>query len=184
MGNIEWSQTSMLANGRNRPISECIFPSNQSKLFKTIRIYFNSNSYQLDYSAKHTIYSLSHYLKYEISNENWMLLIQGHCSTPGSEEDNLKLGKKRVLAAKKALMKNDIPSSKILAVSYGERKPIAHGENLIAHAQNRRVELMITGLIERGQGFFTEKDTHKNKRILVIKRFRTDIDNKPKSRAS
>lgn len=70
--------------------------------------------------------------------------IAGHTDDRGSEEYNIKLGKKRADAVLGYLAKKKWIDRKLLtAKSFGESKPIADNKKLIGRKQNRRVKITV-----------------------------------------
>ena len=71
--------------------------------------------------------------------------IEGNCDERGSTEYNLALGQRRADSVKRALMVLGVPASRIEAVSYGEEKPKALGQDEDSYAENRRSDIMYPG---------------------------------------
>ena len=75
--------------------------------------------------------------------------IQGHTDSKGNDNYNLNLSQKRAESVRSYLIKKGIKKSRITAVGYGEKKPIAKNENADGtdneegRALNRRIELKI-----------------------------------------
>lgn len=72
-------------------------------------------------------------------------ILQGHADERGSREYNLALGQRRSESVFKALNLLGVPEAQLEAVSLGEEKPLAEGQNEAAWAQNRRVEILYQG---------------------------------------
>jgi outer membrane protein OmpA-like peptidoglycan-associated protein len=70
-------------------------------------------------------------LKYEI---------QGHCDSRGDDDYNLLLSAARTASVKTYLLTKGIPDSMIIAIGYGESRPIADNKTAAGRALNRRVE--------------------------------------------
>ena len=68
-----------------------------------------------------------------------VLTVEGHTDSKGSEEYNQRLSEQRALAVKNALIQQNVESSRINAVGFGESRPISSND-----ATNRRVEIRIT----------------------------------------
>ncbi|MBI4830132.1 MAG: OmpA family protein [Candidatus Lindowbacteria bacterium] len=66
--------------------------------------------------------------------------VEGHCDFKGSDAYNDKLSMRRSATVKNQLIKEGIPASKLEAVGYGERQPIADNNTTLGMALNRRVE--------------------------------------------
>ncbi len=84
---------------------------------------------------------------YMDKNENVTLMrIEGHTDDVGTPEDNLKLSGERALTIKKALVERGVKADRLIAVGFGERKPIADNASEEGKAQNRRTVFKIAGL--------------------------------------
>lgn len=67
--------------------------------------------------------------------------IEGHTDSIGSYELNQTLSEKRAHAVKTFLVKNGIDVTRLSAIGYGERRPIATNMYKAGRKQNRRVEI-------------------------------------------
>ncbi len=76
--------------------------------------------------------------------EGAILLIEGHCDSDGTDEYNKDLSQRRTQAVKDYLMSKGIAESRLVAIGYGESKPIADNNTSAGKAKNRRVELKTT----------------------------------------
>ncbi|GAA4883923.1 DUF5723 family protein [Flaviramulus aquimarinus] len=72
---------------------------------------------------------------------NASFTIEGHTDSIGSYELNQKLSEARVNSVKNFLVKNGIDASRLIAIGYGERRPIATNMYKDGRAKNRRVEI-------------------------------------------
>ena len=70
-------------------------------------------------------------------------MIEGYCDSRGSEISNLILGEARAGKIKTYLVQQGIPSSRLLAISYGETDPVDPGKNEEAYSKNRRVRFVL-----------------------------------------
>ncbi len=67
--------------------------------------------------------------------------IGGHTDSVGSKESNQILSEKRALAVKRYLIEHDIDENRLVAVGYGETKPLVDDKIGSTKQLNRRVEL-------------------------------------------
>lgn len=71
--------------------------------------------------------------------------VVGHTDNVGSDQFNLKLGQKRADAVAAYLVKKGVDASVIESTSAGERQPLFDNRTAAHRAQNRRVEVTVTG---------------------------------------
>ncbi len=71
------------------------------------------------------------------------IVIHGHTDSVGSDEYNMKLGRRRAQAAKDYMIQKGAPPGRILIKSHGEREPIASNDTPEGRAQNRRIEFTV-----------------------------------------
>ncbi len=69
------------------------------------------------------------------------LVIEGHTDDRGGREYNLALGQKRAESVVKSLSLLGVPERQLEAVSFGEERPAATGNDESAWSRNRRAEL-------------------------------------------
>ena len=73
------------------------------------------------------------------------LRIEGHTDSHGSDSANFLLSKQRAHAVKQYLRASmRIDPAKIVAVGYGETRPVASNETKTGRAKNRRIDIVIT----------------------------------------
>lgn len=72
---------------------------------------------------------------------NAKFTVEGHTDSIGSYEINQVLSEKRANAVKAYLVRNGIDSTRLSAIGYGERRPIATNMYKHGRKQNRRVEI-------------------------------------------
>ncbi len=98
-------------------------------------VYFGTDEYQLDESAKATLAAQARWL---LANVNVRASIEGHCDERGTREYNMALGERRANAARDFLASQGVPANRLLVTSWGKERPVAAGSNEEAWAQNRR----------------------------------------------
>jgi OOP family OmpA-OmpF porin len=69
--------------------------------------------------------------------------IEGHTDNQGTPEHNMDLSGRRALTIKKYLIDHGTPADKLLAVGFGQTKPVAPNTTEDGKAQNRRTEFKI-----------------------------------------
>jgi outer membrane protein OmpA-like peptidoglycan-associated protein len=71
------------------------------------------------------------------------IIVQGHCSSEGTDEYNMDLSRRRATSVKKYLSKKGIPAAKIEVEAYGESRPLVSNDTEEGRAKNRRVMFII-----------------------------------------
>lgn len=77
------------------------------------------------------------------AEQNWKLLITGHCDERGSQDYNLVLGERRAQSVKQYLEDLGLPASQIHVASYGKEKPFCSEPNEECWQQNRRAHFSV-----------------------------------------
>lgn len=72
-----------------------------------------------------------------------LVRIEGHSDSQGSSGANQTLSGERALAIRNWLVQNGVASSRLVAVGFGETKPIADNATAEGRAMNRRMEFLI-----------------------------------------
>ena len=78
-----------------------------------------------------------------VRNDKFKVLLKGHTDSQGSDAVNLKLSQSRVDKVKEHLVSKGISGSRIVALGYGDKQPIATNETAEGRQKNRRVEFEI-----------------------------------------
>ena len=74
------------------------------------------------------------------------LRIEGHTDNVGEVAANLGLSGQRALSVKQYLVEQGIDESRLLAVGFGDAKPIVPNDTAETRAQNQRTEFRIAGI--------------------------------------
>ncbi|MDE3018168.1 MAG: OmpA family protein [Nitrospirota bacterium] len=77
------------------------------------------------------------------AEQNWKLMITGHCDERGSQDYNLVLGERRAESVKQYLEDLGLPASQIHVASYGKEKPFCSEPNEECWQQNRRAHFSV-----------------------------------------
>lgn len=103
-------------------------------------IYFAFNQSFIGETERAKLEKLADYL---VQNQEFQVIVEGHCDEQGSEEFNRVLGEKRALAVRDYLSSLNVDAKRIQTISYGEERPASPGRTEEAYARNRRAELII-----------------------------------------
>jgi OmpA-OmpF porin, OOP family len=74
------------------------------------------------------------------------LRIEGHTDNVGTEEANVTLSGQRALTVKNAAVAKGVNKARLLAIGFGQKKPIADNKDEEGRAKNRRTEFRIAEL--------------------------------------
>ncbi|MDR3393293.1 MAG: peptidoglycan-associated lipoprotein Pal [Sulfuriferula sp.] len=105
-------------------------------------VYFDFDKYNVKDDFRPMIEAHAAYLT---SHKDAKVTVQGNTDDRGSREYNLALGQRRADSVRKALSLLNVPESQMEAVSFGEEKPKATGEDEAAWSQNRRADIVYQG---------------------------------------
>ena len=103
-------------------------------------ILFDVNSSVLRQNARSNVNDLARILlKYKDTN----ILVEGHTDSTGSADHNMELSKSRAGSVSNQLMTQDVNSSRVQVIGYGEEQPAADNGTEVGRQKNRRVEIAI-----------------------------------------
>jgi outer membrane protein OmpA-like peptidoglycan-associated protein len=71
--------------------------------------------------------------------------VEGYTDSVGSDEYNQKLSENRANAVQTFLVSNGVPAANVTAAGYGKANPVADNGTSEGRAQNRRVNLVVSG---------------------------------------
>jgi len=103
-------------------------------------VYFEQGSYKLTPEAQKLLTRKARWLQ---KHPGVNVIIEGHTNAPGSKEYNLALGDRRAGAVKSFLIGEGIEPARLIAVSYGNERPIDTAKTPEARAKNRRVHFAV-----------------------------------------
>ncbi len=69
--------------------------------------------------------------------------VEGHCDAKGSDAYNIKLSQRRANAVRDYLIAHGIEADRLVAIGYGEARPVSDNGTAEGRARNRRVEFTI-----------------------------------------
>jgi outer membrane protein OmpA-like peptidoglycan-associated protein len=105
------------------------------------RIQFKVNSADLTPSSYDVLDDVVNILK---SNPEINVTVEGHTSSEGAYEVNMKLSDKRAGTVRDYLVAKGIEPTRVKAEGFGPNKPLNDGKTFADKAKNRRVELKLT----------------------------------------
>ncbi|MFH1061381.1 MAG: OmpA family protein [Candidatus Omnitrophota bacterium] len=115
------------------------------KIIKNVKIYFDYNKAQLRNDHYPVLDKAVDSLK---RNPEASILVTGNCDKRGSEEYNLKLGKKRGQVIKEYMLEKGIPDERILIVSRGKLDAVAPVSDLAGMQKDRNAQFMVAEVEE------------------------------------
>ena len=105
-------------------------------------VLFDFGKYTLKPEAREKLAKVSGIL---LSYPNLKLQVEGYTDNIGSDEYNQKLSEERADAVRDYLVSQSVPEANISAAGYGKSNPIADNSTNAGRAQNRRVQLVVSG---------------------------------------
>lgn len=111
--------------------------TDSSAFVKMGPIYFDTDKYTLRPESVKELSRVSGIMK---TNPGLNISIEGHCDSRNTDEYNMVLGQNRANAAFNYLKKNGVVDTRMVTVSYGERRPAAPNDSPENMQLNRRVE--------------------------------------------
>jgi peptidoglycan-associated lipoprotein len=103
-------------------------------------IYFDFDKSNIREDQRARIIKNADFLK---QNKAVKVRIEGNTDERGTNEYNMALGERRAMSAKKYLINLGIHGDRMHTISFGEEKPLLHGHDEYAWAQNRRDDFVI-----------------------------------------
>lgn len=103
-------------------------------------IYFPLAENQLTEAARRKLADKIQWLQ---ANPDVRVIIEGHTDNRGPADTNYELAKKRARQVKAFMVASGIREDRMEVISYGEKRPVAEGDNPEAWSRNRRVHFRI-----------------------------------------
>jgi outer membrane protein OmpA-like peptidoglycan-associated protein len=105
-------------------------------------VLFDFNKYTLKPEAREKLAKVSGIL---LAYPDLKVQVEGYTDSIGSDEYNLKLSDQRADAVRDYLVAQSVPDGDITAQGFGKTHPIADNASSSGRAQNRRVQLVVSG---------------------------------------
>lgn len=101
-------------------------------------VYFGFDQYTVDDKSLNV---LRYYADVMLNNPSLTIKLEGHTDERGSPAYNLALGERRAIAVLDVMKAYGIGENRMMAISFGEERPVVFGQSEEAYSMNRRVEL-------------------------------------------
>jgi outer membrane protein OmpA-like peptidoglycan-associated protein len=105
-------------------------------------VLFDFNKYTLKPGAREKLAKVSGIL---LSYPNLQMQVEGYTDNIGSDEYNQKLSEERADAVRDYLVSQGVSQATISAAGYGKADPVADNSTASGRAENRRVQLVVSG---------------------------------------
>ena len=105
-------------------------------------VLFDFNKYTLKPEAREKLAKVSGIL---LAYPNLKLQVEGYTDNIGTDEYNQKLSEERADSVRDYLVSQSVADSNVTAAGYGKSDPVADNSTNSGRAQNRRVELVVSG---------------------------------------
>jgi peptidoglycan-associated lipoprotein len=106
-------------------------------------IYFDYDSHEIRAEDTPVLDENAAWLR---ANPKSLVLIEGHTDERGTSEYNLGLGDLRAAAAMTYLVAHGIPAERMVAISYGEERPVCVEHTEACWTRNRRAHFLVKPL--------------------------------------
>jgi peptidoglycan-associated lipoprotein len=127
---IDMTSTGGLTKDGWRPIENVTLPT----------IYFAYDRSTIGTTERQKLDQVAKYLN---GNATFGLIVEGHCDEKGSAEYNRALGERRAIAVRDYLKNSGVSENRIKTMSYGEDRLVYKANTEVAHAKNRRAQLIL-----------------------------------------
>jgi outer membrane protein OmpA-like peptidoglycan-associated protein len=112
----------------------------ENKPFVIQDIYYSTAKADINPESTYILAEFADYLK---EHSSWVIEIRGHTDNTGEDKTNEVLSLNRAKEVMAFLVSKGVQESQLLAVGYGEKKPIATNDTEVGRAKNRRTEFVI-----------------------------------------
>lgn len=105
-------------------------------------VLFDFNKYTLKPEAREKLAKVSGIL---LAYPNLKLQVEGYTDNIGSDDYNQKLSEERAGGVRDYLVSQSVPEGNVTAAGYGKSSPVADNSTSSGRAENRRVQLVVSG---------------------------------------
>lgn len=121
-------------SGHNQPAYQLLLGGEDIAI--TIGVLFATDKADIVKTAQADIVKVADFMR---ANPSSIVTIEGHTDSRASLEHNQQLSQRRAEAVRQALIRYGVDADRLVAIGYGELKPIASNSTAEGQAQNRRV---------------------------------------------
>ena len=104
-------------------------------------ILFHTASAELDNRSHETLDGLARLIR---SCPDFVIEVEGHTDSQGDATANLRLSERRANAVRDYLVKTGVPESAMVAIGFGDTRPLVPNDSPANMARNRRIEFGVT----------------------------------------
>jgi outer membrane protein OmpA-like peptidoglycan-associated protein len=123
------------------PDKKLLVKVTKTKIELTQKVYFAYNKARIRKRSYQLLRDVATVLK---DRPTMKVRIEGHTDSRGRKRYNKRLSRRRARAVRQFLIREGIAPDRMVAVGYGEEKPIASNRTRAGREKNRRVEFFIT----------------------------------------
>lgn len=103
-------------------------------------VLFDYDKYDIRPDSRPSLDAVADFLN---KNKDINIVVEGHCDERGTNEYNLALGEKRAKAAQNYLTSQGVSKGRIIAITFGEEKPVCTEPTESCWQNNRRAHFVI-----------------------------------------
>jgi OOP family OmpA-OmpF porin len=135
-----------------------------SRIYIEGKIVFETSRHEIRPGSEKVLNTLLQFI--QDHPEVTRIRIEGHTDAVASEEFNQKLSARRALSVADWLVDKGVDATKLIAVGFGEARPLGPNENAAGRSENRRTEFHVAELDGRP---FLGKDPYAGGYSLTVK---------------
>lgn len=128
---------------RNSGVGVARTAENEITLNMPSDITFDVDRSEVKPQFQQTLYNVAQTLR---EYESTTVDVAGHADSDGTNEYNMALSQRRADAVARVLSSNGVNPVRLVAIGFGEERPIADNATASGKAKNRRVEIKLRGV--------------------------------------
>jgi outer membrane protein OmpA-like peptidoglycan-associated protein len=140
---MDAQQRKLEAQMRNTGVGVARTGENEITLNMPSDITFDVDRSDVKPQFSQTLYNVAQTLR---EYESTTVDVTGHADATGTDEYNMALSQRRADSVARVLQQNGVNPVRLVAVGFGESRPVASNDTVAGRAQNRRVEIKLRGV--------------------------------------